>query len=64
MKKILKWVGIVAVCLIVIGFLAFLYLIPPFDLLLREAFNNPHGEAVASSLEKIDDPVERTLAQR
>ena len=64
MKKILKWVGIVAACLIVIGFLAFLYLIPPFDLLPREAFINPHAEAVASSLDIIDDPVERALAQR
>ena len=64
MKKILKWAGIVVGCLIVIGFLAFLYLIPPFDLLPREAFSNPHAEAVASSLEKIDDPVERALAQR
>ncbi len=64
MKKILKWVGIVVVCLIVIGFLAFLYLIPPFDLLPREAFSKPHADAVASSLEKIEDPVERSLAQR
>jgi mono/diheme cytochrome c family protein len=64
MKKILKWVGIVAACLIVVGFLAFLYLIPPFDLLPREAFINPHAETVSSSLEKIDDPVERALAQR
>ena len=64
MKKILKWAGIIAACLIVIGFLAFLYLIPPFDLLPREAFINPHAEAVASSLEKIDDPVERAIAQR
>ena len=64
MKKILKWVGIIVACLIVIGFLAFLYLIPPFDMLPREAFINPHTEAVASSLEKIDDPVQRALAQR
>ncbi|MGA7161288.1 MAG: c-type cytochrome [Bacteroidota bacterium] len=64
MKKILKRVVIVVVCLIVVGFLAFLYLIPPFDLLPREAFSHPHLEAVASSLEKIDDPVERALAQR
>jgi mono/diheme cytochrome c family protein len=64
MRKILKWIGIVVACLIVVGFLAFLYLIPPFDLLPREAFINPHSEAVASSLEKIDDPVERAIAQR
>ena len=64
MKKILKRVAIVVVCLAVIGFLAFLYLIPPFDLLPREAFSNPHTAAVAASLQKIDDPVERVLAER
>ncbi|MGO9481492.1 MAG: c-type cytochrome [Candidatus Kryptoniota bacterium] len=64
MKKILKRVAIAVACLIVVGFLAFLYLIPPFDMLPRDAFINPHAEAVASSLEKIDDPVERALAQR
>ena len=64
MKKILKWVGIVVACLIVIGFIAFLYLIPPFDLLPREAFSGPHAEAVASSLENISDPVERAMAER
>lgn len=64
MKKILKWVGIVVVCLVVIGFIAFLYLIPPFDMLPREAFIKPHADAVASSLEKIDNPVERALAER
>jgi mono/diheme cytochrome c family protein len=64
MKKILKRVAIVVVCLAVIGFLAFLYLIPPFDLLPREAFIDPHAAAVASSLEKIEDPVERALAER
>ena len=64
MKKILKWVAIVLPCLLVIGFLAFLYLIPPFDLLPREAFIKPHAEAVASSLEEIADPAERAIAQR
>ncbi len=64
MKKILKWVAIVVACLLVVGFLAFLYLIPPFDLLPREAFINPHASAVATSLENIDDPVEKALAER
>lgn len=64
MKKILKWVAIGVGCLVVIGFLAFLYLIPPFDMLPREAFSQPHAAAVASSLEKISDPVERALAER
>src|SRR3989304_5311139 len=64
MKKILKWVGIVVASLIVVGFLAFLYLIPPFDMLPREAFTKPHADAVGSSLDKIDNPVERALAER
>ena len=64
MKKILKRVAIVVACLVVAGFIAFLYLIPPFDLLPREAFINPHTDAVAASLQKIDDPVERALAER
>jgi hypothetical protein len=64
MKKILKWIAIGVVCLIVVGFIAFLYLIPPFDMLPREAFSQPHAAAVASSLEKIDDPVEQALAKR
>lgn len=64
MKKILKWVGIVVVSLVVIGFLAFLYLIPPFDMLPREAFIKPRTDAIAASLEKIDDPAERAIAER
>ncbi|HTR81483.1 MAG TPA: c-type cytochrome [Bacteroidota bacterium] len=64
MKKVLKWIAIIVPCLAVIGFIAFLYLIPPFDLLPREALINPHTEAVASSLQKIDDPAERALAER
>ncbi len=64
MKKVLKWVGIVVACLAVVGFLAFLYLIPPFDLLPREAFIKPRTDVVAASLEKIDDPAERAIAER
>ena len=63
MKKILKWVAIVLICLAVIGFLAFLYLIPPFDLLPREAFIKPYEAAIASSLSPIGDPTQRLLAE-
>ena len=63
MKKILKWAGIIVGCLIVIAFLAFLYLIPPFDMLPREAFSKPHEDAVKASLQEISDPVERALAE-
>ncbi|HTX18807.1 MAG TPA: c-type cytochrome [Bacteroidota bacterium] len=64
MKKILKRVAIAVAALAVVGFLAFLYLIPPFDLLPREAFINPHAAAVAGSLQSIADPAERALAER
>ena len=64
MRKVLKWIAIVVVCLLVVGFLAFLYLIPPFDMLPRDAFIQPHTAAVAASLDKIDDPAERMIAER
>jgi hypothetical protein len=64
MKKFLKWTVIVITSIFVVGFLAFLYLIPPFDLLPREAFIAPHKEAVASSLQNIEDPVTRMIAER
>lgn len=64
MKKVLKWAAIVVVCLAVLGFLAFLYLIPPFDLLPREALIQPRAQTVASALEKIEDPALRAIAER
>lgn len=64
MKKILKWVLIVAGSLAVVAFLGFLYFIPPFELLPREAFIQPHGQAVDASLQSIADPAQRLLAER
>jgi Cytochrome c len=64
MKKIMKRASIIVVSLAVIGFLAFLYLIPPFDLLPRDAFIKPYQEAVDSSLLPIQDPVQRLIAER
>lgn len=64
MKKILKWILIIGGSLLVLGFLAFLYLIPPFDMLPREAFVKPYADVVAASLRQIDDPVQRLLAER
>ncbi len=64
MKKILKWILIIGGSLVVLGFLAFLYLIPPFDMLPREAFVKPYGDAVTAVLQQIDDPVQRLLAER
>ena len=64
MKKIFKWVLIIGLPLVVIGFLAFLYFIPPFDLLPREAFIQPYAAAVQASLKPIDDPAKRMIAER
>ena len=63
MKKILKWVGIVLGVLVVVGFVCFLYFIPPFTLVPPEEFTKPTA-AAAPSLEGITDPVERALAER
>lgn len=64
MKKFLKWFLIIGGSLLVLGFLAFLYPIPPFDLLPREEFIKPYANAIAASLPQIDDPAQRLLAER
>ncbi len=64
MKKILKWVFIVVGSLVFLLFMGFLYFVPPFDLLPREAFIKPHVQAVEASLQTIGDPVQRLLAER
>jgi hypothetical protein len=63
MKKILKWVGIVLGVLVVVGFLGFLYFIPPFTLVPPEEFIKQTAVA-APSLDNITDPVERLIAER
>lgn len=63
MKKILKWVGIIGGPLVVVLFLGFLYLIPPFYLVPPEEFVKTNS-AMGPSLEKIKSPVERMLAER
>ena len=63
MKKIFKWVGIILGCLIVIGFLGFLYFIPPFTLAPPEAFSAPPAMA-QPSLDGIKDPAQRLMAER
>ena len=63
MKKILKWVGIILGVLAIVGFLGFLYFIPPFTVMPPEEFIKP-TLAAAPSLDDITDPVERELAER
>ncbi len=64
MNKILKRILITLAVLVPLLFLAFLYFIPPFMLLPREAFIEPYKAAVASSLQSVDNPAERMLAER
>ena len=63
MKKALKWIGIILGVLIVIGFFAFLWLIPPFTMIPPEKFSKETAEA-APSLDGIKDPAERAIAER
>lgn len=63
MKRFIKWFGISALLVGVIGFLAFLYFIPPFTLVPPEEFSRGPGEA-GPSLAVISDPGERAIAER
>jgi hypothetical protein len=63
MKRFLKWFGVSALALGLIGFLAFLYFIPPFMLVKPEGFSGPVGKA-GPDLTRIIDPGERAMAER
>jgi hypothetical protein len=63
LKKVLKWAGLTVAVLAVGGFLAFLYLIPPFSLMKPEEFSGPAGK-FGPDLTKIADPGERMMAER
>jgi mono/diheme cytochrome c family protein len=63
MKKALKWIAISVVCLIVVAFFCFLYLIPPFTLAPQESFTKPERDAYPP-LTQIPDPAERRIAER
>ena len=62
MKKILKWVGIVVLVLAIVGFVCFLYFIPPFTMIPPEEFIKP-TLAAGPSLDDIADPTERAIAK-
>jgi hypothetical protein len=57
MTKFLEWFSLSALALGAIGFLAFLYFIPPFTLMKPEEFSGPAGRAGP-------DPAERLMAER
>jgi hypothetical protein len=63
MKRVLKWIGIVVLALLAVGFVLFLYYIPPFTSVAPEEFIKPEL-AAGPSLEGISDPRERLLAER
>jgi hypothetical protein len=63
MKKVLKWIGIILGCILIAGFLAFLYFIPPFTSIPPEAFIEQTASA-GPSLDDIRDPRVKMLAER
>jgi hypothetical protein len=63
MKRALKWIGIVVGVVAVVGFVLFLYYIPPFTSVPPEEFVKPELSA-GPSLDGITDPRERLLAER
>jgi mono/diheme cytochrome c family protein len=62
MRKIIKWAAAVALVLIVAGFLAFLYFIPPFFITPAEDFVAAVGGA-APPVTVVADPAERAIAE-
>ena len=64
-RRVVKWTVGVLVIIGVVGFLAFLYLIPPFTLMAPEEFSGPEiAAANAVKLDAITDPKTRALAER
>jgi hypothetical protein len=62
-KRILRWALLVVVVLAACGFMAFLYLIPPFFIAAPETFSAP-VVAAAPKMDDIKDPAERAIAER
>jgi len=62
-RRVVKWVVIIVLVIAVAGFVAFLYLIPPFDLVSPQALTQPETDA-ALKLDNITDPKTRALAER
>jgi hypothetical protein len=62
-RRVTKWTIGVLLLLAGVGFLAFLYLIPPFTIASPETFSGPETTA-ALKLDAISDPKTRALAER
>jgi len=63
LKRSLKWAAITVVVLVVGGFIAFLYFIPPLTMVSVDSLVKPEAQA-PPSLDGIKDPAERALAER
>jgi len=64
-RRVVKWTVGVLLVVAVVGFLAFLYFIPPFTLMAPEEFSGPEAAAAnAVKLDAITDPKTRALAER
>jgi len=61
--RVLKWLAISVVVLAVVGFLAFLYFIPPFFSVTPEDYVK-QAAAPAVPLDTIADPSQRAIAER
>ncbi len=62
MRRFLKWAAIIIVILLILGFGAFLYLIPPFTIAPPETFSQDAANA-APKVDSIADMRERLIAQ-
>lgn len=62
-RRILKWTALILIVLVVGGFLAFLYFIPPFLVAAPETFSKPVADA-APPVTGIADPAVRAIAER
>jgi hypothetical protein len=62
-RRVLKWTLAIVVVVAIAGFLAFLYLIPPFELASPQSFISPET-AAALKLDAITDEKTRLLAER
>jgi hypothetical protein len=62
-RTIVKWTAVVGLILVVAGFLAFLYFIPPLLITPAEQFAQTVG-AAPPPVASITDPAERTMAER
>jgi hypothetical protein len=63
MKRLLKWTLVALALVLIVGFPAFLYFIPPFFISAPETFSAPMATA-PPRVDDIKDPGERAIAER